>query len=105
MRAFADRWWATLATSVRAGTYFLLTRNLWIADKNRDRSADKIADKNSLTGQFGFAKCFVFYGERGRNRTFNLLIKSLFWPLSALYRLVYSVYNIHRIIGLRNCAF
>jgi len=21
-------------------------------------------------------KCFVFYGERGRNRTFNLLIKS-----------------------------
>ena len=29
-----------------------------------------------LLGFYEFAKCFILYGERGRNRTFNLLIKS-----------------------------
>lgn len=37
---------------------------------------DKIADKNLLKRRNAPAKSFRIYGERGGNRTFNLLIKS-----------------------------
>ena len=36
---------------------------------------------------------FDLSGERGRNRTYNLLIKSLFWAFSTLRRFVYCVYK------------
>ena len=41
-----------------------------------EASADKTADKTAAERSIENAKLFVFYGERGRNRTFNLLIKS-----------------------------
>ena len=41
-------------------------------------SADKTADKEGAGAVGETCKCFVLYGERGRNRTYNLLIKSLF---------------------------
>jgi hypothetical protein len=38
--------------------------------------ADKNADKKGFSSQQQAAKSFLLSGERGRNRTFNLLIKS-----------------------------
>src|ERR1035438_3532553 len=39
-------------------------------------SADKTADKTGAESRVRNSKCFILYGERGRNRTYNLLIKS-----------------------------
>ena len=39
-------------------------------------SADKTADKEGAGAVGETCKCFILYGERGRNRTYNLLIKS-----------------------------
>ena len=55
------------------GTDFLLRREPPLLT---EFTRGKAADKNDASGQGRSAKCFVFYGERGRNRTFNLLIKS-----------------------------
>src|ERR1035441_6450600 len=39
-------------------------------------SADKTADKEGPEAVSESCKCFILYGERGGNRTYNLLIKS-----------------------------
>ena len=41
-----------------------------------NRVADKIADKSVGVAKRAAWKGFILCGERGRNRTFNLLIKS-----------------------------
>ncbi len=47
-----------------------------MSNQKNKRSADKIADKGGFRGGDSGRKSFGMSGERGRNRTYNLLIKS-----------------------------
>jgi hypothetical protein len=47
-------------------------------NQKNQRSADKTADKGGFEEKDSGRKSFGMSGERGRNRTYNLLIKSLF---------------------------
>jgi hypothetical protein len=54
-------------------------------------SADKTADKEGAGAVGETCKCFILYGERGRNRTYNLLIKRRF--TGARWGVVHIIFN------------
>jgi len=48
-----------------------------VQEPTLSRRGRKMMPRSTARGICGFGvNCFIFYGERGRNRTYNLLIKS-----------------------------